>query len=135
MQSAKDDVRAPAPVVVGDAIRALRGRNVDLNDDEIRRIMQVERLNVLVLNLDVGAVSQICGQGSETEWWKQRVFDRSPVRAGRLRKRGQDHLHLHRPASPNTTTEISRSRGPSSSTRNTRCQRPSSRRPLTTLRQ
>ena len=53
VQSAKRDVRAPPPVVIGDAIGAVRRRDVDLNHDEVRRVVQVERLDVLVLNLHV----------------------------------------------------------------------------------
>ncbi len=73
---------------------------------------------------------QIRGERGKAERRKQRVLDGPPERAGCLRQRRQDHLDLHGAASPMRTTEISRSRGPSSSTRNTRCQRPSSSRPL-----
>ena len=122
-------------VVIRDAIGAVRGGDVDLNDDEVRRVVQVERLHVLVLNLHVVVIAQIRGQRREAERREQRVLDGTPERARRLRQRRQDHLDLHRPASPKTSTEMSRSRGPSSSTRNTRCHRPSSSRPRVTLRQ
>ena len=53
MQAAERDVRACAAVVVGDAVGAVRRRDVDLNHHEVRRVVQIERLDVLVLNLDL----------------------------------------------------------------------------------
>ena len=41
MQSAKRDVRTAAPVMVGDVIRTVRGRDVDLNDNEIRCVFEL----------------------------------------------------------------------------------------------
>ena len=97
--------------------------------------LRAERLNVLGLNFHVAVISQVGGQRGEAERREQGVLDRPPVGARRFRERRQDHLHLHRSASPKISTDRARSRGPSSSTKNTRCQRPSMRRPPVTLRQ
>ena len=53
MQAAKRDVGAFRPVVIGQAIRAVGRGDVDLNHDQIGLVVQVERFDVLVLNLDV----------------------------------------------------------------------------------
>ena len=51
MQSAEHHVRATISVVVGEVIRTIGRRDVDLNHDEIGCIVQVERFDVLVLKL------------------------------------------------------------------------------------
>ena len=79
VQSAKRHVRPSTAVVIGEAIRAMSGRDVDLNDDKVRRIIQIERLHVLILNLDVRVVSQVGGQRGQAQRREQRVFDRTPV--------------------------------------------------------
>ena len=61
MQPAERHVSALLPIVVGDAIRTMRRRDVDLNDDNVGLIVQVQSLDVLVLNLDLIAVAQIAG--------------------------------------------------------------------------
>ena len=45
-------------VVVRDAIRAVRRGDVDLDHHQIRRVVEVERLDVLVLNLDLVVVAR-----------------------------------------------------------------------------
>jgi len=65
------------------AIRAGGGRDVDLDDDEIRRVVEVERFDVLVLNLHV-VVLQVRGERREAERRKERVLDRTKERTGRL---------------------------------------------------
>ena len=134
VQPAERDVDATAPVVVRNPIGAPRGGDVDLNHDEVRRVRDVERLDVLVLDLDVGVVVEVPGQRRQAEGREERVLDGAPEGAGRLGQRGKDHLHFHSTDSPTATTETSRVRGPSSSTRKTRCHRPSASRPSTTLR-
>ena len=86
----------------------MRRRDVDLDHDQVGRVVEVERLDVLVLNLDLVVVVQVAGQRGQAERREQRVLDRPPERARRLGQRRQDHLDLHRAASPRTSTEISR---------------------------
>ena len=49
MKTAEYDVGAARPVMVGDAVSAVRVGDVDLDDDQIRVVVEGERLNVLVL--------------------------------------------------------------------------------------
>src|SRR3989442_3593993 len=100
MQPTESHVGAPAPVMIGEAVRTMGRCDVNLNDDEIGRVVQVELLHVLVLNVDIILVSKISGESCQTERRKQRVFDRTPERALRLRERGQNHLDLQLPALP-----------------------------------
>ena len=135
VKAAQSDVRAVRAIVIGDAIRAIRGRDVDLNDDEVRRPVEVEPLHVLVLDLHVVVIAKICGERRQAERREERILDGTPECARRLSERRQDHLDVHRARSPKIATEISRLRGPSSSTTNTRCHCPSRSRPSTTFRQ
>ena len=60
-------MRASTPIVVGQAIRAVRRRDVNLNDDQIGCIIQPELLDVFVLNLGLIAVAQVCRESGEAE--------------------------------------------------------------------
>ena len=53
VQPAQRDVRALASIVIGDAIGAVGVGDVDLDDDQVRVIVQIERLDVLVLERDL----------------------------------------------------------------------------------
>ena len=52
VQPAERDIGASGAVVIGEAIRAVRRRDVDLDHHQVGRIVEIERLDVLVLNLD-----------------------------------------------------------------------------------
>ena len=54
-------------VVVRDAIGTVRRGDVDLDDHQVRRVVQVERLHVLVLNLHVVVLAQVRGQRGQAE--------------------------------------------------------------------
>src|SRR5262249_2579638 len=108
--------------------------------DEVRLVIEVERFHVLVLNLHFVGVREIGGERGKPERWEERIFDRPPERTRRFCQSGKDHFDLHRSApaplcwrtgrrssaTPITITDMQRSCGPSSSTRNTCCHRPSS---------
>ena len=64
-------MRAAGAVVIGKAIGPMRGSNVDLNHYEVGLVVQIERLNVLVLNLNVVVIVQICRQRGKAKWWEQ----------------------------------------------------------------
>src|SRR5688572_13936543 len=134
MQASEHDECTSTTIVVRKAIRAGGGRDVDLDDDEIWRIVQVEGLDMLVLELRFILSVQVRGERREAEGREQRVFDRPPQRAGRLGQSWKNQFDLHRSPSPTSSTETSRARGPSSSTRKTRCHRPSCSRPPATFR-
>lgn len=89
MEAAKRDVCTLASIVVGDAIRAIRVGDVDLDNNQVRLIVQLQRLDVLVLEADVGIGREAGGEGRQAERGKQRVFDRSPVGAGGFGERPQ----------------------------------------------
>ena len=124
MQSTQRDEDAFAAVGVGQCVGAPRIRDVHLDDDEVRAIVCVNAFDMLVDDHGLVIVTQVGSKSGEAERRKQRVLDGTPERTGCLRQRRQDHLDLHEAASPMSSTEMSRERGPSSSTRNTRCHRP-----------
>ena len=96
VQSAERDERAARTVEVGQSVGAVRVRDVDLDHDEVRRIVERQRLDVLVL--DHGAVvrGQVGGQRGEAERRKERVFDGTPERAGGFGQGRKDELDPER---------------------------------------
>jgi hypothetical protein len=86
--------RAPGPVVVGDAIRAIRVRDVDLNQDEIRLVIKIKLLHVLVHEDSVVVRAEERRQRGKAERREQRVLDGTPIGAGCLRERGQNELYF-----------------------------------------
>jgi len=89
VQAAEHDVHTAGAIAVGDLVRAIGVRDVDLDDDEIGCIVQVQRLDVLVLQHDLDGGVEVGGEGGQAQGRKERVLDGAPVRAGRLRQRGQ----------------------------------------------
>jgi hypothetical protein len=81
--------------VIGDLVAAPGRRDVDLDRDELRLVVEVEPLHVLVLQRDLVLGRQVGGERRETERREQRVLDRPEERARRLGERGQDQLDLH----------------------------------------
>jgi hypothetical protein len=53
VQATEDNVRAPPPVVIGDLIAPPGGRDVDLDRDQARLVVEVQALDVLVLQRDL----------------------------------------------------------------------------------
>src|SRR5262245_25890506 len=92
MQTAQANVRATAAVMVGDFVRAFRGSDVNLNDDQIGLVVQVERFNMLVMQTNVVVIDEIPRQGGKPQRRKQRIFDRTPERAFGFGQRRQDHF-------------------------------------------
>ena len=96
VQAAERDEDAFRPVVVGDAVGAARVGDVDLDDDEVGRVVGVERRDVLVHQHRLVVGPEIGRERGQAERREQRVFDRTPVRAGGLGQRRQDELHAQR---------------------------------------
>src|SRR5262249_3328745 len=67
MQSAERYVSAALPVVICKTIRAVRGSDVDLNDDQIGCVVYVEPLHVLVLNRHLIVLIEKAGQRGQTQ--------------------------------------------------------------------
>jgi hypothetical protein len=64
--------------VVRYSVRTVCGRDVDLDDDQIRCVLEIEPFHVFILNLGLVFVSQVAGQRGEAERRKERVLDRPP---------------------------------------------------------
>jgi hypothetical protein len=77
VQAAQHDVGAAGPIVVGDAIRAMRRRDVDLDHDQVGLVAQVELFDVLVLNADLVVIVQVAGERRESQRREERILARS----------------------------------------------------------
>jgi hypothetical protein len=82
VQSAEHDVRAALPVVIGNSIRPVSIRNVDLNNYEIRLIVQVKLFYVLILQRNFKIGVEVSRERGQSEGREQRVFNRSPKGTG-----------------------------------------------------
>jgi hypothetical protein len=71
METAHDDICTAPPIVLRDLVRAVCRRDVDLDDDEIRRILQVQPLDMFILYFSVIVVGQITGEYGKAERRKQ----------------------------------------------------------------
>ena len=71
MQTAHDDKCAAPPIVIRDLVRAVCGRDVDLDDDKIRRILEVQSLDMFILYFSLVFVVQIRGKCGEAQRRKQ----------------------------------------------------------------
>ncbi len=81
--------------MIGDAVRAKCRCDVDLDNDEVGRIVEVEFLDVLVYESDVVIGIEICGKSGEPERREERVLNGAKQRAGGFGKGGQDEFHFH----------------------------------------
>jgi hypothetical protein len=50
---------------------------------------------MLILQVNVVVVIEICGQGGQAQRREQRIFDRPPIRALGFCERGQYELYFH----------------------------------------
>jgi hypothetical protein len=99
VQPAETDVRSTPAVLVRQLVGAAGGRDVDLNHDQLGVVVQVERLDVLVLKRDLIIGVEIRRERGEAEGWEEGIFDRPEERALRFGKRREDQLDSHRGAS------------------------------------
>jgi hypothetical protein len=96
MQSAEADKCSTFSIMVCELVGAVRIGDVDLDHHQIRRVVDSERLYVLVLDDSMVIRGQIRSKGRESQRREQRVLDRSPVRIGRLSQRGENELRFQR---------------------------------------
>lgn len=96
VEAAQRDEDAFVPVPVGESVSAARVRDVDLDDDEVGRVVGVERRDVLVHQHRLVLRPEIGRERGKAERREQGVLDRTPVRAGGLGQRRQDELHAQR---------------------------------------
>ena len=95
VQTAENDEDASAAIAIGQSIGAFRVGDVNLNRDQIQVFVVAHgcpMLDVLIEDYRLVVRPEIGGERGETEWWKQGVLDRSPVRTGRLGQGREDEL-------------------------------------------
>jgi len=61
-------IRAARAVVIGDLVRAVGVGDVDLNDYEIRRIVELEFFDVFILQRDLQVRIEISSKRRQTKW-------------------------------------------------------------------
>jgi hypothetical protein len=84
VKAAEKHVRATPAVVVSDLIRAIGVGDVNLNDHQVRLVVQGEPLDVLVVQGNLQIRIEIRGERGQTKRGKQRVLDRPPIRTRRF---------------------------------------------------
>ena len=78
--------------MVSDLICAIGVRDVDLNDHQVGRVLEIELLDVFVLQRDVEVRIEISREGSQTQGREERILDWPPVWARGLSQRWQNQL-------------------------------------------
>ena len=97
VQPAERDVAAPGAVEVGDLVGPPSRGYVDLDDDQVRLIVQGQPLDMLVGDGHLIALIEVGGEGREPEGREERVLDRPEEGAGGLGQGRQDHPHPQSP--------------------------------------
>jgi len=97
VQSPERDEAAAGSVEIGQPVRAVGVRDVDLDDDEIRAVVQGQRPDMFVLDDCVVIGAEVCREGREAEGRKEGVFNRPPEGAGGLGEGGEDEFDPQRP--------------------------------------
>ena len=95
VQAAERDVGALGAVVVGERVGAGGRGDVDLDDHQVRLVVQVEPLHMLVLERHLVVVIQIAGERRQAERREERVLDGPEEGAEGFGERRQDHLDFH----------------------------------------
>ena len=70
--------------MIRELVGAIGVGDIDLNDYQIRPIIELQILDMFVLQRNVEIGIEIGGEGGEAERRKERVLDWTPVRTGRL---------------------------------------------------
>jgi len=86
VQAAKNNVRAARAIMIGNAIRSIGVRDVNLNDDEVWLVVKIELLNMLILQADFELRIEIGRKRCQTKRRKQRVLDWPTVRTRSFRQ-------------------------------------------------
>src|SRR5947208_250777 len=93
VEAAERDVGAARTIVVGDSVRAIGVGDVDLNDHQVGSIVEIERLDVLILQSDFEVGIEVRGESRQAQGRKERVLDRPPIGTRRLRQRREDEFY------------------------------------------
>src|SRR5439155_2066015 len=67
--------------------------DVDLNDHQVGSIVEIERLDVLILQSDLEVGIEVRGESRQAQGRKERVLDRPPIGTRRLRQRREDEFN------------------------------------------
>jgi len=94
VQAAERHEGSARPVVVGDPVRAQGVGDVNLNQHEIRPVVDVQRCHVLVHQHRFVVRIEEGRERGQPEWRKQGVLDRTPVWIGGFGEGRQDQLHM-----------------------------------------
>ena len=102
VKTAEHDTDASCAVSIGDLVGATGGRDVHLDHDEVRLVVERDLLDMLVPDRDVIVSRQVASERRQTERGKERVLDRPEEWTRRLGERREDHLdaHVNRPPNP-----------------------------------
>jgi len=84
METAERDAHAASAIPVRDLVGATSRRDIDLDHDEVRLVIERDLLDVLVPDRDVSVIGEVTGERCEPKRRKQRVLDRPEEGAGRL---------------------------------------------------
>jgi len=95
VQAANRNVHAAGTVSVGNRIRAPGGRDVCLDDDQVRLIVERHLLDVLVPDRHVVILVEEPGQGRKPQRGKERILDGAEKRTRGLGQGGENHLYPH----------------------------------------
>ncbi len=117
VQSAEHDIHTSPPVMVGDLVGAVGRADVHLDDHQIRRIRQVERFHVLVMDAHLVIGRQVARQRRQSQRREERILDRTPVGAGGFRESGENHFDAHGHSSLQAIPDQSERRYPRLTTR------------------
>jgi len=96
MKAAQTNMRTSPAIDVGDFIRAPSRRDVNLNDNQLRLIVEAQPLDVLVCEGHFIVVAEICRQRCQPQGREQRVLHGAEQWTGGFRQSGKDHLYSHR---------------------------------------
>ena len=95
VQAPQTDANPPCPIVIGDLVRTAGVRDVDLDDDQLRVVIQGQGLDVLVDDDGLVLGVEVGRQRRQAEGWEEAVLDRSEEWALCLGEGRKDELDLH----------------------------------------
>jgi len=96
MQPPETDMHPAGAVMVRDPVGPAGGGDVDLDGDQVRAVLQVERLHVLVADRGLVVGIEVTRQGGQSQGGEEAVLDGAPEGAPGLGERGQDQFDPHR---------------------------------------
>src|SRR5687768_17277217 len=95
VQPAHRDVYAATTIVVGDLVRSIGRRDVYLDDDELGTVVEVQRLDVLVMKTGLVVFAEVPRERGQSQRRKQGVLDGTEEGALGLREGGENELDAH----------------------------------------